>query len=223
MGNIGSAKIFKIIAASFTNSCCFPTLNIVFDLKGETEFSVTMAACGKSAAFQNFFASWTIPSWVMPFKSNREEWVRKATSVTNYPVLSFLFCAGVRTALLLQHPHLQLDEAVGVEAVVLPDTAVATLVAADVELVHGTDRPDLGVAHCALLQNVNQAPDTKTQRSKSSSSCCSGTNQSTVWTDSLVVLKVVFSHGVRAEGGIVLVGLADDPGFVIKAHLQVHK
>lgn len=77
--------------------------------------------------------------------------------------MSCLLCAGVLTALLLQHPDLELHQAVGVEAVVLPDAAVATLVAADVQLVHRTDRPDLGVAHGALLQDVNQAPGGKTE------------------------------------------------------------
>lgn len=94
--------------------------------------------------------------------TKKKKW--KPTSGAKYPVLSSLVCAGVRTALLLQHPDLQLDEAVGVEAVVLPDAAVATLVAADVQLVHGTHRPDLGVAHQALLENVNQAPDGHTHR-----------------------------------------------------------
>lgn len=35
-----------------------------------------------------------------------------------------------------------------------------------------------------------------------------------------MVLKVVFRHRVGAEGGVVLVGLADDPGFVVEAHLH---
>lgn len=107
----------------------------------------------------------------MPFRGNKEV---KVKSCCQRSVVLFLFCAGVLTALLLQHPDLQLDEAVGVEAVVLPDAAVATLVAAHVQLVHGTDRPDLGVPHRALLQDVNQAPDGKTQRSKFSSCCGSG-------------------------------------------------
>lgn len=109
----------------------------------------------------------------MPFESNRRRRRKKFKAVANDPVVSFLLCAGVLTALLLQHPDLQLDEAVGVEAVVLPDAAVATLVAADVQLVHGTDRPDLGVAHRALLQDVNQAPDeNRAQRFRGPASPC---------------------------------------------------
>lgn len=38
--------------------------------------------------------------------------------------------------------------------------------------------------------------------------------------DSLVVLKFVLCHRVGAEGGIVLVGFTDDPGFVVEAHLH---
>lgn len=106
---------------------------------------------------------------MMPFKEEQKRKIKKVTSVVKDPFFfPCFFCAGVLTALLLQHPDLQLDEAVGVVAVVLPDAAVANLVAADVQLVQWTHRPDLGVTDCGLLQNVNQAPDQRTKPSRSS-------------------------------------------------------
>lgn len=99
----------------------------------------------------------------MPFENNRGKKFRPRV-LPSVRYLRSVVGAGVRTSLLLQHPDLELDEAVGVEAVVLPDTAVATFVAADVQLVAGTGRPDLGVAHRALLEDVNQAPGRQTDR-----------------------------------------------------------
>lgn len=62
------------------------------------------------------------------------------------------------TELVLQHPDLQLDEAVCVEAVVLPHAAVADFVAAEVQLARRTQGPDFGISDRTLLQNVDQAP-----------------------------------------------------------------
>lgn len=62
------------------------------------------------------------------------------------------------TLLLLQHPDFQLDEAVGVEALVLPPAAVADLVAAQVQLGLKVQGSDFGISNRVLLQNVNKTP-----------------------------------------------------------------
>lgn len=66
-----------------------------------------------------------------------------------------LFCSwlqvGGLTELVLQHPDLQLDEAVGVEAFVLPPAAVAHLVATKIQLALRIQGPDFGIANRVLL------------------------------------------------------------------------
>lgn len=62
------------------------------------------------------------------------------------------------TELVLHHPDLQLDEAVGVEAVVLSHTAVADFMATQIQLALRTQGSDFGITDCILLQNVDQAP-----------------------------------------------------------------
>lgn len=130
-----------------------------------------------------------------------------------------LIFAGVRlTLLVLQQPDLQLDEAVSVVALVFPPAAVADLVATNIQLALRIQGSDLGVSNRVLLKNVNQTPTE------------GGGARSDLWEwpgslklemkDSLVELKVVFSDGVRAEGGVVFVGVADDSGFVVETDLK---
>lgn len=59
---------------------------------------------------------------------------------------------------MLHHPDLQLNEAVGVEAVILPPTAVAHFMATKIHLALKTQGSDFGITDCILLQNMNQAP-----------------------------------------------------------------
>ena len=63
------------------------------------------------------------------------------------------------THLMLHHPHFELHQAVGEEALVLADAAVAHLVATEVQLAVGVQRAHFRVAHRGLLQNVDQAPE----------------------------------------------------------------
>lgn len=65
---------------------------------------------------------------------------------------------GRLTLLVLQQPDLQLDEAVSVEALVLPPAAVAHLVATNIQLALRIQGSDLGVSDRVLLKNVNQTP-----------------------------------------------------------------
>lgn len=62
------------------------------------------------------------------------------------------------TKLMLHHPGLQLYEAVGVEAIVLPHAAVADFMATKIKLALGTEGSDFGITHSVLLQYVDQAP-----------------------------------------------------------------
>lgn len=62
------------------------------------------------------------------------------------------------TQLVLQHPHLQLYEAVSVEAFVLPPAAVAHFVATKIQLALKIQGSDFGISNRGLLQNVNQTP-----------------------------------------------------------------
>lgn len=62
------------------------------------------------------------------------------------------------TELVLHHPDLQLDEAVGVEAVVLSHTAVADFMATQIQLTLRNQRSDFGITDRILFQNVDQAP-----------------------------------------------------------------
>ena len=62
------------------------------------------------------------------------------------------------TKLMLHHPDLQLDEAVGIKAVVLSHAAVADFMSTKIQLALGTQGSDFGIADCILLQNVDQAP-----------------------------------------------------------------
>lgn len=62
------------------------------------------------------------------------------------------------TALLLQHPDLQLDQAVSVEALVLPPAAVADFVATEIQLGLKIRGADLGISNRVLFQNVNKTP-----------------------------------------------------------------
>lgn len=65
---------------------------------------------------------------------------------------------GGLTELVLQHPDLQLDEAVSVEALVFAPAAVADFVAAKVQLALGVQGSDFGISNRVLLQSVNQTP-----------------------------------------------------------------
>lgn len=58
--------------------------------------------------------------------------------------------------LVLQHPHLQLYEAVSVEAFVFPPAAVADFVATKIQLGLRIQGSDFGISNRVLLQNVNQ-------------------------------------------------------------------
>lgn len=64
---------------------------------------------------------------------------------------------------MLHHPDFQLDEAVGIEAVVLSHAAIADFMATKIQLALGTQGPDFGIADCILLQNVDQAPKRQTE------------------------------------------------------------
>lgn len=97
------------------------------------------------------------------------------------------------TEFVLHHPDLELDEAVGVEAVVLPHAAVADFVATQIQLAVRIKRPDFGVANSLFLQNVYQA---------------------------LMNFKVVLCDGMGTKRSIIFVGFADYSGFMVKAHLQ---
>lgn len=55
------------------------------------------------------------------------------------------------TLLGLEHPHLEFDQAVGVEAEVFALAAVAHLVPTQVHLALGVEWPDLRVPHRVLL------------------------------------------------------------------------
>lgn len=110
------------------------------------------------------------------------------------------------TKLVLHHPHLQLDEAVGVEAVVLSHAAVSDFMTTQIELAEGIQRSDFGIPDCILLQNVDQAPDGQAQQSQTDPlilfpPSCFG--KLTIWTkkrtDLLMELKVVFRHRMRAN------------------------
>lgn len=59
---------------------------------------------------------------------------------------------------MLHHPDLQLDEAVGVEAVVLSHAAVADFMATEIQLALVSQGSDFRITDCILLQNVDQAP-----------------------------------------------------------------
>lgn len=74
---------------------------------------------------------------------------------------------GRLTLLVLQQPDLQLDEAVSVEALVLPPAAVAHLVATNIQLALRIQGSDLGVSDRVLLKNVNQTP-TRGERGQTS-------------------------------------------------------
>lgn len=76
------------------------------------------------------------------------------------------------TELVLHHPDLQFNEAVGVEAVVLPHTAIADFMATKIQLALRTQGSDFGITDCILLQNVNQAP-IQTNGAKSTITSCS--------------------------------------------------
>lgn len=66
------------------------------------------------------------------------------------------------TKLVLHHPDLELDEAVSIEAVVLPHAAVTDLMATQIQLAERTKMSDFRVTDCVLLQNVDQAPKGQT-------------------------------------------------------------
>ncbi len=66
------------------------------------------------------------------------------------------------TKLMLHHPDLQLDEAVGVETVVLSHAAIANFMATEIQLALWTQGSDFRITDCILLQNVNQAPKRQT-------------------------------------------------------------
>lgn len=59
---------------------------------------------------------------------------------------------------MLHHPDLQLNEAVGIEAVILPPAAVADFMATKIHLALKTQGSDFGITDCIVLQNMNQAP-----------------------------------------------------------------
>lgn len=63
---------------------------------------------------------------------------------------------------VLQHPDLELDEAVGVEAVVLSHAAVADFMPTKIQLAVRTQGSDFGITDRILLQNVDQAPARQT-------------------------------------------------------------
>lgn len=65
---------------------------------------------------------------------------------------------GSLTELVLQHPHLQLYEAVSVKAFVLPPAAIADFVATKIQLALMIQGSDFGISNRVLLQNVNQTP-----------------------------------------------------------------
>lgn len=65
---------------------------------------------------------------------------------------------GSLTELVLQHPDLQLDEAVSVEAFVFPPAAVAHFVATKIQLGLRIEESDFGILNRVLLQNVYQTP-----------------------------------------------------------------
>lgn len=65
---------------------------------------------------------------------------------------------------MLHHPDFQLNEAVGVEAVVLSHAAVADFMATEIQLAKRTQGSDFGITDCVLLQNVDQAPKRQTGR-----------------------------------------------------------
>lgn len=90
------------------------------------------------------------------------------------------------TKIVLHHPDLQLNEAVGVEAVVLPPAAIADFMATKIQLAMWTQGSDFGITDCILLQNVNQAP-IKTSRTKSTIVSCS---------HSLILLHHIFAQGL---------------------------
>lgn len=77
---------------------------------------------------------------------------------------------------MLHHPDLQLDEAVGVEALVLPHAAVAHLVATKIQLALRTQGSDFGIPDCILFQNVDQAPKSTTGQAQSHGSYISRTS-----------------------------------------------
>lgn len=60
---------------------------------------------------------------------------------------------------MLHHPDLQLNEAVGVEALVLSHAAVPDLVTTQIQLGLRTQGSNFGIPDCILFQNVNQAPE----------------------------------------------------------------
>lgn len=58
---------------------------------------------------------------------------------------------------MLHHPDLQLDEAVGIKALVLPHTAVPDFVATEIQLTMWSQRSDFGIPDFVVLQDVDQA------------------------------------------------------------------
>lgn len=72
---------------------------------------------------------------------------------------------GSLTELVLHHPDFQLDEAVGVEAVIFSHAAVADFMATKIQLALRTQWSDFGITNCILLQNVDQAPERQTMSS----------------------------------------------------------
>lgn len=131
--------------------------------------------------------------------------------------LRLIFPVSRLTLLVLQQPDLQLDEAVSVEALVLPPAAVADLVATNIQLALRIQGSDFGVSNRVLLKNVNQTPTKGGKRSNISES---PESLKLELKDSLVELKVVFCDWMRAEGGVVFVGFADYSGFVVETDLK---
>lgn len=76
----------------------------------------------------------------------------------SFPLLGWVLIVACLTELVLQHPDLQLYQAVSVEAFVFPPAAVADFVATQIQLEVKTQGSDFGISNRVLLQHVNQTP-----------------------------------------------------------------
>lgn len=63
------------------------------------------------------------------------------------------------TLLTLHYPHLELDEAVGEEAVILSLAAVAHRVPTHIQLARRLVLANFGVFQCRVSQKMDEAPD----------------------------------------------------------------
>lgn len=83
-----------------------------------------------------------------------------------HPVL-VSFLKNSLTKLVLHHPDLQLNEAVGVETVILSHATVPDFVATKIQLAMGTQGSYFRIPDCILFQNVDQAPSKRNRVIKS--------------------------------------------------------